>query len=106
MAYLEVDDSDFQVTVDEEFAKGQVVILKFYTEMCDACNALDMELEDVDEENDNVSVIAIDCAISDYTANRFGIMQVPTMIIMRDATTTLLHYEGIMMQDDIEAVFQ
>jgi len=106
MAYIEVDDSDFDEKVKEEFAKGQIVILKFYTEMCDACMALDMELEDVDDENENVSVIEIDCAECEYTAEKFDIVQVPTMIIMKDLNTTLLHREGIMLQEDIEAIFK
>ena len=104
MAYIEIDDTNFQKTLDEEFAKGQVVILKFYTEMCDACMALDMELEDVDDENENVSVIAIDCSECEYTANRFSVVQVPTMVIMKDATTTLLHKEGVMLSQDIEEI--
>jgi len=104
MAYIEVDDSDFSEKMDEEFAKGQVVILKFYTDMCDACMALDMELEDVDDENDNVSVIAIDCTESEYTAQRYGVVQVPTMVIMKDKNTTLLHKEGILLSQDIEDI--
>lgn len=104
MAYIEVDDANFQQLLDDEFAKGQVVILKFYTELCDSCMALDMELEDVDDENDNVSVLAIDCNECEYTANRFSIVQVPTMVIMKDATTTLLHREGVMMAQDIEQI--
>ncbi len=104
MAYLEVDDTDFQQILDEEFQKGQIVILKFYTELCDACMALDMELEDVDDENEHVSVLAIDCNECEYTANRFNVVQVPTMVIMKDATTTLLHKEGVMLSQDIEEI--
>ena len=91
MAYIEVDDSDFDEKLDEEFSKGQIVIIKFYTEFCDACMALDMELEDVDEENENVSVIEVDCAACEYTAEKYGVLQVPTMIIMKDKETTLFH---------------
>ena len=106
MAYIEIDDVDFQQTLDEEFEKGQVVILKFYTQMCDACMALDMELEDVDDENENVSVLAIDCVECEYTANRFGVVQVPTMVVMSNPTTTLLHKEGVMMAQDIEEIIK
>ncbi len=104
MAYLEVDDTDFQQILEEEFHKGQIVILKFYTQMCDACMALDMELEDVDDENENVSVLAVDCSECEYTASRFSVVQVPTMVIMKDATTTLLHKEGVMLSQDIEEI--
>ncbi len=104
MAYIDVEDSSFNELLNEEFSKGQTVILKFYTEFCDACMALDMELEDVDDDNENVSVLAIDCAECDFTAERYGVVQVPTTIIMKDASTTLLHIEGIMLSQDIEDV--
>ena len=104
MAYIEVDDNSFNDTLNEEFSKGQVVILKFFTEFCDACMAIDMELEDVDDDNDNISVISLDCAVCDFTAERYGIVQVPTTIIMKDASTTLLHKEGIMLASDIEDI--
>ena len=104
MAYIDVDDSSINETMNEEFAKGNIVILKFFTEFCDACMAMDMELEDVDDDNDNVSVIAVDCAECEFTAERYGIVQVPTTIIMKDAGTTLLHKEGIMLSQDIEDV--
>ena len=104
MAYIDVDDNSINEIMNSEFANGQVVILKFYTEFCDACMALDMELEDVDDENDNVSVIAVDCAECEFTPERFGIVQVPTTIIFKDANTTLLHKEGIMLSQDIEEV--
>ena len=104
MAYIDADDNNLNDRMNEEFAKGQVVILKFYTEFCDACMALDMELEDVDDENENISVIAIDCAECNFTAERYGIVHVPTTIIMKDASNTLLHKEGIMLSQDIEEI--
>ena len=104
MAYIEVDDNDFNEKLDKEFSKGQIVIIKFYTEFCDACMALDMELEDVDEENENVSVIEVDCAECEYTAEKYGVLQVPTMIIMKDKDTTLFHKEGIVLSQDIEEI--
>lgn len=104
MAYIEVDDNSFDETLSGELEKGQVVILKFYTEFCDACMGLDMELEDVDDDNENVSVIAIDCAECDFTAQRYGVTQVPTMIIIKDKDTTLLQREGIMLSSDIEDI--
>jgi len=106
MAYIEVDDNSFNDTLNEEFEKGQTVILKFYTEFCDACMALDMELEDVDDDNEKVSVIEIDCAECDFTAERFGVVQVPTMIIMKDKDTTLFHKEGIVLSQDIEEIIK
>ena len=57
MAYIEVDEIDFTEKLHEEFDKGQIVILKFGSEYCDACMALDFELEEIDDKYENVSVL-------------------------------------------------
>jgi len=101
MAYIEVDELDFEEVLDAEFSKGNIVILKFYTEYCDACMSLDFELEELVDTYDNISVLAIDCNESEGLANHFGIIQVPTMMIYKDKDTMILNKEGIMLASDI-----
>jgi len=106
MPILQVNDSDFDATIDEEFSKGQTVILKFETELCDACMALGFELEEIDEEYENVSILEIDCVESEFLAQRFDIAQVPTMTILKNRTTTLYHAEGVVLAQDIEKIIE
>jgi len=41
MSFIQVDEMDFDEVLNEEFDKGQIVILKFGSEYCDACIALE-----------------------------------------------------------------
>ena len=103
MAFIEVDSGNFQEVLTNEFADGKKVILKFMTEYCDACMALGFELEDIGERED-VAVLEIDCAESGNIAEMYDVMEVPTMVIYKDANTMLLNAVGIMMEQDIEEI--
>ncbi|MEA1891118.1 MAG: thioredoxin family protein [Campylobacterota bacterium] len=104
MAYIEVDEMNFTQTLEEEFAKKKIVILKFGSEYCDACMALDFELEEIDDKYENVSILDIDCGESSDLAEKFAITQVPTMIIYENRNSTLWHKEGVMLAQDIEKI--
>ena len=73
MAFIEVDEFNFQEVLKQEFDKNQIVILKFGSELCDACNALDFELEEVDDKHEKISVLEIDCADSQDLAEEYGV---------------------------------
>jgi len=104
MAFIEVDEMDFNTVLKEEFNKGQVVILKFGSEYCDACMALDFELEEVDDKHENITVLEIDCGESEELAQKYGVTQVPTMVIYENENSTLWHKEGVMLAVDIENI--
>jgi len=104
MAFIEVDESDFQDILAQEFDKGQIVILKFGSELCDACIALDFELEEIDDNHDNVSILEIDCADSEDLANSYQVRQVPTMVIYENENSTLWHKDGVLLAQDIEKI--
>lgn len=104
MAFIQVDEMDFDEVLNSEFNKGQIVILKFGSEYCDACMALDFELEEIDDAHKNVSVLEIDCGESEELAQKYGISQVPTMIIYENKNSTLWHKEGVLLAVDIENI--
>lgn len=104
MAFIEVDEMDFQETLNEEFSKGQMVILKFGSEYCDACMALEFELEEIDDAHENITVLEIDCGESEELAQKYGVTQVPTMVIYENKDSTLWHKEGVVLAADIEKI--
>lgn len=104
MAYIEVDETNFQETLTEEFSKGQMVILKFSSEYCDACQALDFELEEIDDKYEKISVLEIDCGESEDLAYHHGVTQVPTMIIYENENSTLWNKKGVVLAQDIEEI--
>jgi thioredoxin 1 len=102
--FEDVDITDFDEIMESEFKKGNIVILKFGTEMCDACFALESELEDLEEENENVSVLLIDCNDAQDLAENFDIQEVPTMIIYRDRDHIIYRGYGVLLSQDIEEI--
>ena len=101
---IEVDETDFQEILSQEFDKKQIVILKFISEFCDACMALGFELEEIEEQYENVSILEIDCGESEELAQLYGIREVPTMIIYENENSTLWHKEGVVLAQDIEGI--
>ena len=104
MAYIEVDEMNIDAKLAEEFSKGQIVILKFGSEYCDACIALDFELEEIDEKHTNISILEIDCANSEDLAQHYGVTTVPTMVIYENENSTLWHKDGVVLAQDIETI--
>ena len=104
MAIINVDEEDFNEVLEREFAKKNIVILKFGSEYCDACMALDFELEELDDNNDNISILEIDCGDSESLAHSYGVIQVPTMLIYENKETKLWHKEGVMLAQDIQEI--
>ena len=106
MAMYEVDITNFNEVMGNEFEKGNIVILTFSSEYCDSCNALEFELEDIEEENENVSILTVDCNESPELAEHYKVFQTPTMIIYKNQNDILWHKEGVMLSQDIQKIIQ
>ena len=104
MAFIVVDEDNFQEVLDEAFEKNKITILKFGSEYCESCHALECELEDIDEEFDNVSILTIDTDESMGLAERYQVHRLPTMVIYRDRDTIVYHKEGVILSQDIEII--
>ena len=102
--FEDVDITDFDEIMEAEFKKKNTVILKFGAQMCDACFALESELEDLEEENENVSVLLIDCNEAQDIAEKYDIQKVPTMIIFKDESTMIYKDYGVILSQDIEKI--
>ena len=101
MAFIETDDDNFQEKFETELSKSNTVILKFGSEWCDSCHALECELEELDESVENISILIIDCDESTRLAEKYKIQQMPTMIIYKDKDTITYHGEGVILCQDI-----
>lgn len=106
MAQFEVDEEDFQVILDKEFSKGKIVILKFGSEFCEACSALEMELEQLEDIIENISIISVDCNQSPEIAEAYDIYQLPTMIIFENKESILHEGEGVILSEDIKKIIE
>jgi len=106
MAFIEVDEENFTEILNREFEKKQTVILKFGSEYCEPCHALECELEEVDDEFEDVSVLNIDTDESPSLAEQFDVFQLPTMIIYKNRETLLYHGEEVVLSQDINKIIR
>jgi thioredoxin 1 len=104
MAFIEVDDDDFYDIFEEESSKGNIVILRFGSEFCEPCYALESELEELDENNNNISILIIDCNESTNLVDRYNVHQTPTMVIYKDKEHVIYNKEGVVLCQDIQKI--
>jgi len=103
---LIVEESNFDNIITKEFEKDKIVILKFMTEYCDACMMLGFELDELEDEFENISILEIDCAESQILAQKYGITEVPHTIIYKNKDTILLNKSGIILAQDIAKIIK
>ncbi|WP_373035966.1 thioredoxin family protein [Sulfurimonas sp.] len=106
MAQFNVDEESFQVVMDGELGKGKIVIVKFGSEFCEACSALEMELDQLEDINNNVSILLVDCDESPEIAEAYDVYQLPTMIIFENKDNILYEAEGVVLSEDIQKIIE
>jgi len=106
MAFIEVDESNIEAVLQEEFEKGQTVILKFGSEWCEPCHALEGELEDIDEDYDDIAVLMVDTDESQELAGQYSVRQLPTMLIFRKRDELIYRGEGVLLASDIMEIIR
>ncbi|UCN00931.1 thioredoxin family protein [Sulfurimonas sp. SWIR-19] len=101
MPFIDVDEDNFDAVMSREFEKEKFVILKFGSYYCDACQIMDMELEELCDRLANVSVLSIDSGKSEYLTQRYFVEEVPTTLIFKEAEKQLFYRTGITLADDM-----
>jgi thioredoxin 1 len=67
----------------ELLESGESVLLDFYTRTCSVCKTLTIQLEEIEERTD-VPIIKVDAEVHTDLAERFGIMKVPQLILVKE----------------------
>ncbi len=82
--------SNIKILKTEEFEKevlksDKVTVVDFFANWCNPCRALAPILETAGTElGDKVKVVKIDVDKSESIARKYGVMSIPTMIIIKD----------------------
>ncbi len=97
---IEINDN-YDDVIKDEFEKGNIVILQFTSEFCEPCFSLETELEELEEERDDVSILSIDCSQNESVTNKFDIYQTPTMVIFNKQKEIIYNEVGVILCDDI-----
>lgn len=80
MAVLNVTDHTFTT----ETNKG-IVLVDFFATWCGPCKMVAPVLEKLDQDMGNqVKIVKIDVDQNQKTANKFGIMSIPTLLVLKD----------------------
>lgn len=82
MATIIVTESN----LEEIKASDKTVLLDFYADWCVPCKRLGPVLEDISEENPDIIVGKINVEDEPDIAEEFGIMSVPTLIVLKYGT--------------------
>lgn len=80
MAVLNVTDKTFTVETN-----NGIVLADFFATWCGPCKMVAPVLEELDQDMGNqVKIVKIDVDQNQETANKFGIMSIPTLLVMKD----------------------
>jgi thioredoxin 1 len=75
-------------TTNENFSSdissNKNVIIEFSAEWCGPCKTMVPILEEIDSQNENISVFKVDADTQDELCNQFGIRNIPTTLYYRD----------------------
>ena len=91
----QLNEKDF-----EDNVKEGVSLVDFYATWCMPCRMFAEILEEIDEEiGDKVKIFKVDVDLNENIARKFGVMSIPTIIIMKDGELKEKHV-GVWQKDD------
>lgn len=84
-----------QVEFDELIKHGTTLV-DFYADWCGPCKMLGPILESLDEEYPDITFVKINCDNDIAVADRYGIMSIPAVFIIKDGEViaNILGYHG------------
>lgn len=91
----QVNETDFA----KEVASG-VVLVDFFATWCGPCRMQAVVLEEVLEENPDMNVVKVDVDQDPNLARKFGIMSIPTLVLMKDGQPVEKHV-GLMQNEEL-----
>lgn len=68
----------------DEITKQGVTLVDFFANWCGPCKMLSPILEDLDNEYPDVTFVKVDCDNEMGLAERYGIMSIPAIFILKD----------------------
>ncbi len=69
---------------EEVINSGKAVLIDFYADWCGPCKMLSPVIEQIAKERDDIKVVKIDVDKETDLARQFGIMSIPTVMVIKD----------------------
>ena len=80
MSVLKIDKNNFDAICNE----GKTVLIDFYADWCGPCRMMAPVVEEIAAENADVIVGKINVDDEPELAQKFGVMSIPTLVVLRD----------------------
>jgi thioredoxin 1 len=77
---IELEENNWE----KEISSQGIVVADFYASWCGPCKSLAKTLEELSEELDSVKFVKVNVEDCDPAAEKYGIRNVPTLIIFKD----------------------
>jgi thioredoxin 1 len=81
MGLPEITDSNFQAEVVES---ATPTLVDFWAPWCGPCRMVSPLLEQIDADREDVRVVKLNIDDNQLTAQQFGVMSIPTMILFKN----------------------
>ena len=80
MSVINVTTQNFNEIINTD----KPVLLDFYADWCGPCQMIGPFVKEISEENDGITVGKINVDNEPILAQKFGVMSIPTLIVMKD----------------------
>ena len=94
-----IDNSNFE---SEVLASGKTCLIDFYATWCGPCKMMSPVIDEIAEENPDVTVGKVDVDEAGEIAMQFGIMSIPTIIVFKNGEVAET-FVGVTAKDSIVA---
>ena len=91
-----LNDENFK----EKTNKDNLVLVDFFATWCGPCQIMGTILENSKDEIEGVDVFKVDVDENPQTAKDFGVMSIPTLVLLKNGQEVAKHI-GLMNQDDL-----
>lgn len=98
MAVTKITKDNFK---SEVISSEKTVLIDFWAEWCGPCKMLSPVVDEFADENENIKVCKINVDEEPELASDFGVMSIPTLVVIKEGKTVNTSV-GVIPKDDIK----
>ena len=91
--------------LEKVLAENSQVLIDFYADWCGPCRMLAPVIEEVQKEDNNITVMKVNVDDNPEIASSYGVRSIPTLVAVRDGKT-IKQVVGFRSKADIIKMFK